>query len=76
MCLGVPCRVLSIAPGPMPMARIDVAGQQQDACMAYLPEAQVGDYVLVQSGFAMTLLTPDEAAESLRTWAELGLEPS
>lgn len=35
----------------------------------------MGDFVLVQGGFAMTLLTPDEAAESLRAWAELGALP-
>lgn len=75
MCVGVPSRILAITPGALPMARLDVAGQQQDACLAYLPEAQVGDYVLVQGGFAMTLLTPDEAADSLRVWADLGMLP-
>lgn len=73
MCVGVPCRILSIGDGPMPMGRIDVAGQVQDACMAYVPEARVGDYVLIQSGFAMNLLTAQEARESLETWANLGM---
>lgn len=73
MCVGVPCRILSITDGPMPMGRIDVAGQVQDACMAYVPEAKVGDYVLIQNGFAMNLLTPQEARESLETWFELGM---
>ena len=73
MCVGVPCQILSITPGVMPMGRIDVAGQVQDACMAYVPEARVGDYVLIQHGFAMNLLTPEEAQESLDTWRELGM---
>ncbi|MCI6584193.1 MAG: HypC/HybG/HupF family hydrogenase formation chaperone [Mobiluncus porci] len=73
MCVGVPCRILSITPGLMPMGRIDVAGQVQDACMAYVPEAKVGDYVLIQNGFAMDLLTPEEARESLETWVDLGM---
>lgn len=73
MCVGVPCRILSISPGVMPMGRIDVAGQVQDACMAYVPEAQVGDYVLIQNGFAMNLLTAEEAQTSLDTWRELGM---
>lgn len=73
MCVGVPCQILSITPGVMPMGRIDVAGQVQDACMAYVPEAQVGDYVLIQNGFAMNLLTAEEAQESLDTWRELGM---
>lgn len=73
MCVTVPSRIVSITPGVMPMGRIDVAGHEQDACLAYVPEAQVGDFVLIQAGFAMTVLTPEEAAESLATWAELGL---
>lgn len=73
MCVGVPCKVLSIDSGVMPMGRIEVAGKVQDVCMAYLPEARVGDYVLIQSGFAMTLLTAEEAADSLDTWRELGV---
>lgn len=73
MCVGVPCKILSIAPGVMPMGRIDVAGHVQDACMAYVPEAQVGDYVLIQNGFAMNLLTPEESQDSLDTWRELGM---
>lgn len=73
MCVGVPCKILSIESGVMPMGRIDVAGQVQDACMAYLPEASVGDYVLIQNGFAMNLLTAEEAQESLDTWRELGM---
>lgn len=73
MCVGVPCKILSIEPGVMPMGRIDVAGQIQDACMAYVPEAQVGDYVLIQNGFAMSLMSPEEARESLETWVDLGM---
>lgn len=73
MCVGVPCRILSIGSGPMPMGRIDVAGQIQDACLAYVPEAQVGDYVLIQNGFAMNLLTPEEARLSLETWVDLDM---
>ena len=73
MCMGVPCKILAITPGAMPMARIDVAGQEQDICLAYVPEASVGDFVLIQGGFAMTLLTPDEAEASLSTWAALGM---
>ncbi|MDY2941233.1 MAG: HypC/HybG/HupF family hydrogenase formation chaperone [Varibaculum sp.] len=73
MCLGVPCQIKFIQDGALPMARIDVAGAEQDICLAYLPEAKVGDYVLIQSGFAMTLLTDIEAQESLETWRELGI---
>ncbi|STY83844.1 HypC/HybG/HupF family hydrogenase formation chaperone [Mobiluncus mulieris] len=73
MCVGVPCRILSIGDGPMPMGRIDVVGQIQDVCLAYVPEAKVGDYVLIQNGFAMSLLTVEEAEQSLETWVDLGM---
>ena len=75
MCVGVPCKILSIGEGPMPMGRIDVAGQIQDACMAYVPEAEVGDYVLIQNGFAMNLVTAEEAEASFAAWRELGVLP-
>ncbi len=74
MCVGVPCRILSLQPGLMPMGTVDVTGEAREVCFAYLPEAQVGDYVLIQNGFAMNLLTPQEAQESWETWAELGVE--
>ncbi len=73
MCVGVPSRILAITDGPMPMGRIDVAGQEQDVCLAYVPEAEVGDYVLIAGGFAMTVLDEASALESLATWAELGM---
>lgn len=73
MCVGFPCRILSITDGPMPMGRLDVAGREQDVCLGYVPEAQVGDYVLIQGGFAMTVLDEQSAAESLEAWAELGM---
>jgi len=41
--------------------------------LAYFPEARVGDYVLVQHGFAMQVLDAASAAESLAAFAELGV---
>ena len=40
-------------------------------CFAYVPQARVGDYVIVQNGFAIDLLDPVSAAESLAAFAEL-----
>lgn len=72
MCVGVPARVLALTDGLMPMARLSMAGAEMDVCIAYLPEAVVGDWVLVQNGFAVALLDEDSAAESLAAFAELG----
>lgn len=75
MCVSIPARIVRITGGPLPMAGIDVAGRAQECCLAYLPDAAVGDHVLVQNGFAIELLDPRAAAESLAAFAELGLLP-
>lgn len=72
MCVGVPAQVLALTDGVMPMARLSMSGAEMDVCIAYLPEAAVGDWVLVQNGFAVALLDEDSAAESLAAFAELG----
>ncbi|MFT8396612.1 HypC/HybG/HupF family hydrogenase formation chaperone [Propionibacterium sp.] len=71
--MSIPSRITAIAGGPMPMAAIEVAGQPRQCCLAYLPEARVGDFVLVQHGFATDLMDAESAAESLKAFAELGL---
>ncbi|XCB28924.1 HypC/HybG/HupF family hydrogenase formation chaperone [Arcanobacterium hippocoleae] len=74
MCLCVPCEILAINTGIMPMGKISVNGEEQDICMAYLPEAQVGDYVMIQGGFAISLLSKEEAEKSFNTWQEMGVD--
>ena len=73
MCIGIPARIISIEGDVLPNAVIDVPGQQRTCCLAYLSEAQVGDYVLIQNGFAMSIVDEQEAQESLRTIAEYKL---
>lgn len=52
---------------------VDYDGVRQEVALAYLPEAQVGDYVLVHVGFAMTRLDTEEAERILREIRELGI---
>ena len=68
MCIGIPARIISIEGDVLPNAVIDVAGQQRTCCLA-----QVGDYVLIQNGFAMSIVDEQEAEESLRTIEEYKL---
>jgi len=72
MCLAFPVPVLDIGSGPLPMGHVSHGGASLPCCFAYVPEAQVGDYVLIQNGFAVELLDPTSAAESLAAFAELG----
>ena len=68
MCLAVPMRIVSIDGG---VATIEAGGITQRAGLMLVPEAVVGDFVLVHAGFAITVLDADEAAERERLFAEL-----
>jgi hydrogenase expression/formation protein HypC len=67
MCLAIPGRVIAIEEtGPDGrVARVDYGIAIKPAYLLYLPEAKVGDYVIVQAGFASTLLSESEALEAL-----------
>ncbi|MGF6812953.1 hydrogenase expression/formation protein HypC [Paraburkholderia sp. Clong3] len=75
MCLAIPGQVLSIA-GDEPLlrqGRVAFAGIVKEVCLAYVPEAQPGDYVLVHAGFAIAVI---DEVQALRTLAYLaGFEP-
>jgi hydrogenase expression/formation protein HypC len=66
MCLGIPGKVVEISDdGPMRMARVDFGGVRKEACLAYLPEVVLGDYVIVHVGFAISQLDEEEALRTL-----------
>ena len=72
MCLAVPGQVLDIT-GDDPLTRtgrVSFAGIVKQANLAYVPEANVGDYVLVHAGFALTVLDEAEALKTLAYMAE------
>ncbi|MDO5077221.1 HypC/HybG/HupF family hydrogenase formation chaperone [Corynebacterium sp.] len=73
MCLGIPAKITEIMSGPLPTAVLDFAGQERTCCLAYVPEASVGDYVLIQNGFAMSIMDEASALESLATIEEFNL---
>ncbi len=73
MCLALPGRIVALAGGPgLRTGTVDFAGLIRDCCLAYVPEARVGDYVIVHVGFAMAVLDEEAALESLALFAELG----
>lgn len=70
MCLAVPGKVLSIS-GEDPLlktGRVSFGGVVKVVNLAYVPEAEVGDYVLVHVGFALSRV---DEAEALQTLADL-----
>ncbi len=72
MCLAIPGKIQEIrTENGLPMAVIDYSGARNEACLAYTPEAQVGDYVIVHAGFALQILNEDEARASLTELSRL-----
>jgi len=72
MCLAVPGKIVELRDdGGVPMARVDFGGVSRDACMAYLPDAKPGEYVLVHVGFAISSVDEEEALRTLADLAEL-----
>jgi hydrogenase expression/formation protein HypC len=55
------------------MGRVDFGGVTREVCLAYVPEAGVGDYVIVHIGFAISQLDEDEAQETIRLLVESGI---
>lgn len=73
MCLAIPGRITERyeATG-LPMGRVEFNGVRREVCLAYVPEVQIGDYVLVHVGFALSRVDPEEAAQMLKLIDELG----
>jgi hydrogenase expression/formation protein HypC len=66
MCLGIPGKLVEIYPQAeleLPMGKVEFGGIFKEICLAYTPEAQVGDYVLVHVGFAISRIDEAEAEE-------------
>jgi len=64
MCLGIPGKVLTVEEdGELRMGRIEFGGIVKDACLAYVPEARVGDYVIVHAGFAISRVDEEQARQ-------------
>jgi hydrogenase expression/formation protein HypC len=68
MCLAVPGRILEMEGNA---ARVDFGGVTREASTALVPEARVGDYVLVHAGFAIQVLDEREAEETLSLFRDL-----
>ena len=77
MCLAIPGKIESVT-GDDPLSRmgkINFGGIVKEACLAYVPEAKVGDYVIVHVGFALSRLDESEAHkvfDYLREMEDLG----
>jgi hydrogenase expression/formation protein HypC len=73
MCLAVPGKILEIEPGTlgMTMGKVSFGGIAKEVCLAYVPDAQVGDFVIVHAGFALSKLDEQEAMEVFQLLREI-----
>lgn len=74
MCLGVPGQIIRIDESPvgMTMGVVSFGGVTKEICLAYVPEAAVGDYVLVHVGFAISKIDEDHANDIWAAIEEMG----
>jgi hydrogenase expression/formation protein HypC len=73
MCLAVPGRIVHVDDAaPLRMGTVDFDGIRKAICLAYVPEAGMGDWVVVHAGFAISQL---DEAEAHRVLGWLGADP-
>jgi hydrogenase expression/formation protein HypC len=72
MCLGVPGKVTELYDaGGLRMAKVDFGSLIREACLEYIPEVEVGNYVIIHVGFAISRLNEDEALSNLALLQEI-----
>ena len=68
MCLAIPALIKSIDGKE---ATVELGGARRDISLWLTPEARVGDYVLLHAGYALSVIDPKEAEETLRIFREM-----
>ncbi|NIM06444.1 MAG: HypC/HybG/HupF family hydrogenase formation chaperone [Armatimonadetes bacterium] len=72
MCLGIPGEIIEIwEEGGLRNGKARFGGIVREVCLSYVPEAQVGDYVIVHAGFAISTIDEEEAKATLAAAGDL-----
>ncbi len=72
MCLSIPGKVEAVyEEGSLKMGRVNFGGVTKEVCLDYVPEVEVGQYVLIHVGFAISVLDEEEAQARLETIREI-----
>ncbi len=73
MCLGVPGKVVEVfEEDGLRMGTVDFGGIRRKACLEYAPEVEVGHYVVIHVGFAISIVDEEEAERSYRLLEQMG----
>lgn len=76
MCLAIPGQIQRIEHDDLRTGTVSFAGVTKEVCLALVPEASVGDYVIVHVGFAISKVNEQAAKETLSMIAQLGRDPT
>ncbi len=72
MCLAIPGKITDIyTSNGMRMAKVDFGGVTRETCLEAVPEASLGEYVIVHAGFALNTLDEKEALETLEIFRQM-----
>ncbi|HZK60675.1 MAG TPA: HypC/HybG/HupF family hydrogenase formation chaperone [Anaerovoracaceae bacterium] len=72
MCLGVPGKIIHIDNSSgIRMAKVDFGGVTREACIEAIPDAKEGDYTIIHAGFALNILSEEEALDTLQLLGEI-----
>lgn len=74
MCLGVPGQVVEVLHNEIgiPMGKVDFSGVVKEVCFAYTPEVEIGQWVVVHVGFAISRIDEEEARKVFKYLEEIG----
>lgn len=72
MCLGVPGKIIKIyEKESMKMGKVDFGGIVREVCLDFVPEAQINDYTIIHVGFAINIISEEEALSTLDMLREI-----
>ncbi len=72
MCLGIPGKIVEkFEVDGRQMGKVDFGGVIKEACLDFVPEAQVGQYCIIHVGFALNILDEKEAMETLELFRQI-----
>ena len=72
MCLGIPGKIIEIyTKDELLMSKVDFGEVFTEVCLEAAPEAKMGDYVIVHAGFALNILSEEEAQETISLLNEI-----
>ena len=72
MCLAVPGKIVEIlSASGLKMSKVDFGGVIREICIEAIPEAVPGDYIIVHAGFALNILSEEEALATIKALMEL-----